>query len=170
VRADHPRKYYFDTVTLSNFALAGRVDLLISRYGQKALVTREVLDEIIDGIVAGYAALSEIESAVASGELGLTEPLVLSERDTYRKLLRILAPGEASCISCAMNRGGVVVTDDKTARDCCTERGITFTGTIGILIACYRDGELTSAEADVIVQAMIDAGYHSPVHRISDLI
>ena len=34
--------FYFDTVTLSNFALAGRTDLRLLRYGQRAMVTEEV--------------------------------------------------------------------------------------------------------------------------------
>ena len=46
---------FFDTVTLSNFRLAGRLDLLITRYGARARVTPEVLDEVTDGVVAGFA-------------------------------------------------------------------------------------------------------------------
>ena len=53
---DGGRFYYFDTVTLSNFALARRFDLLTGRYGGRLHITPEVLGEIMDGIAAGYSA------------------------------------------------------------------------------------------------------------------
>jgi predicted nucleic acid-binding protein len=162
--------YFFDTVTLSNFALVRRLDLLTSRYGRRLCVTRQVLDEAIDGIVAGYAALAAVEEAVAGGAFTSAEPLSPDERDTYRQLLRVLAPGEASCIACAKGRRGIVVTDDRAARECCNERGVGFTGTVGILKACCLEGALSPGEADTILASMIDAGYHSSVQRISDLV
>ena len=70
-----PARWFFDTVTLSNFALAGRLDLLISRYGRRAHIMQEVLDEVLDGIVAGYAALSPIETAIAAGRFTLARTL-----------------------------------------------------------------------------------------------
>ena len=166
-----PRRYcFFDTVTLSNFALTQRLDLLILRYGRRAQVTQEVLDEVSDGIVAGYDALQSIMDAVAARKLGAAAPLSAVEREEYGKLLRVLASGEASCIACADKRGGIVATDDRTARASCTERGIRCTGTIGILKACAAGGSLSPHDADAVLQAMIDAGYHAPVQRISDIL
>lgn len=169
----HKRKRvcFFDTVTLSNFALAGRLDLLLDRTGKRLHVTDEVLDEVTEGVVAGYAALREIERAVIEGKFSRAAPLAsMDERDTYRELLRVLAPGEASCIACAKTRGGVVMTDDKTARECCLERRVAVTGTIGILKASCVDGTIRADEADAVLQDMVAAGYHSPVRRISDLV
>ena len=168
--ADDDAVLFFDTVTLSNFALAGHLDLLIARYGVRACVTLEVLDEVTDGIVAGFAALADIEAAVSETRLGSARTLTDDEREQYRELLRILGPGEASCIACAEARGGVVVTDDRTARSCCAERGLSCTGTVGILKACAVDGTLSPDEADAALQAMIDAGYYSPVTAISGLL
>jgi predicted nucleic acid-binding protein len=161
---------FFDTVTLSNFALAGRLDLLIRRYGPRARVTPEVLDEVLEGIVVGYDALKDIEAAVEKRSLGSTGTLSAEERGIYRELLRVLAPGEASCIACAKARGGIVVTDDRTARACSRDHGVAFTGTVGILKASCLEGTLAPDEADAILQAMVDAGYFSPVRRISDLL
>ncbi|MDP6490525.1 MAG: hypothetical protein QGH42_08665 [Kiritimatiellia bacterium] len=162
--------YLFDTVTLSNFALAGHFELLIARYGRRAMITPEVLDEVTDGVVAGYYALSEIEKAANEGRIGRTTPLPAPARQTYRELLRILAPGEASCIAHAAVLNGVVVTDDRTARQCCSERSISVTGTIGILTACCSDGTLSPEDGDTLLHDMIEAGYYSPVANISDLI
>jgi predicted nucleic acid-binding protein len=161
---------YFDTVTLSNFALAGSIPLLVSRYGRRLHLTSAVLDEVLDGLVAGYPALAEIEVALQSGKFRLASPLTGIERQRYRELLRTMAPGEAACIACAKERGGIVVTDDRVARKCCSERNLRFTGTVGILKASCRDGTLSPDRADALLSAMIKAGYHSPVHRISDLL
>ena len=49
---------YFDTIVLSNFALSGRFDLLIDRYGPRAQITPEVFREadllLQNMIDAGY--------------------------------------------------------------------------------------------------------------------
>jgi predicted nucleic acid-binding protein len=164
------RSYIFDTVSLSNFALVGRLDLLVSRYGKRAVITPEVYGEITDGVVAGYVALQAVEDAVSAQRITQGAPLsTASERHTYRDLLHMLAPGEASCLAHAASRGGTVVTDDRTARQYCAEHKIPVTGTIGILRACSIDGALSAAEADDILDAMIAAGSYSPVPRVSDL-
>ena len=162
--------YLCDTVTLSNFALVGRFELLVMRYGRHLLVTPEVLEEVAEGVIAGYHALHEIETAVDEGRVGQAGGLTsVADRKTYRELLRILAPGEASCIAHAGACGGVVISDDRTARQCCEALGIEVTGTIGILKACTLDQTLSTEEADSILHAMVDAGYYSPVRSISGL-
>ena len=164
------RQFFFDTVTLSNFVLSGRLDLVITRYGPRANVTPQVLDEIADGIVAGYSGLQEVETAVATGRLSGVERFSPKERDTYRELLQTLSPGEVSCITLAQTRGGIVATDDRAARSYCFDRGVVFTGTVGILKACVLDGTLSPRGADDVLRSMTAAGYHSPVGRISALV
>jgi hypothetical protein len=115
-------------------------------------------------------ARSNIEDAAANGRLASALPLSPTERMTYRTLLRSLSPGEASCIVCARERGGIVVTDDRAARTACTEFGIAFTGTIGILKACCQQGALDPHTADAVLHTMIAAGYRSPVGRITDIL
>lgn len=162
--------YYLDTVTLSNFALSGRTDLLVARYGRRAVVPPQVLDEIADGVVAGYSKLREIETAVTAGDFSSAEEFSAEERDIYRERLRVLSPGEASCVALAQTRGGIVVTDDRAARNCCFDNGIPLTGTVGILKACVLDAVLSIQEADDVLQAMTGAGYHSPVRGISVIV
>lgn len=88
----------------------------------------------------------------------------------YGSLLSRLATGEAACIAAAAARGGTVATDDRAARGCCDELGAPCTGTVGTLKACRRTGTVSPAEADGILEAMVAAGYHAPVRRISDLV
>ena len=164
------RRWYLDTVVLSSFALTSRLDLLTTRYGRRAHITQEVLGEISDGIAAGYLALRAVEEAMAAGGLTSGTALSAEERAVYGDLLRALSSGEASCIACAQVRGGTVATDDRAARGCCAARDIPCTGTIGILKACCRDGTLALAEADAVLQGMVDAGFYAPVRRLSDLM
>ena len=125
---------------------------------------------MLEGIVAGFEALAAIEAALEEGTLAEAGRPTGDERRIYRELLRSLAPGEASCIACAKVRGGTIATDDRAARHACEARDVPFTGTIGILKACARDGMLAAEAADAILESMIDAGYFSPVRRISDLL
>jgi predicted nucleic acid-binding protein len=168
--ADSRGDLFFDAVTLSNFALIGRLDILVARYGARGRVGPEVLDELLDGIAAGYDRLGDVETALDAGSLADAPPLSAEERRIYRELLRTLAPGEASCIARAISRGGVVVTDDRAARASAREHGVACTGTVGILKACCVDGTLRPSEADSILEAMVEGGYYGPVRRISDLL
>lgn len=164
------RLWFFDTVVLSNFALADRLDVLVDRYGTKGHVTQEVLTEIHAGIVAGYPALRVAADKVTTGGMSLAAPLTPQERVVYLEALRCLASGEASCIACAQYRGGIVVTDDRAARNGCADRELPCTGTIGILKASCVDGTLRLVEADDILGRMVETGFYSPVRRISDLL
>jgi predicted nucleic acid-binding protein len=159
-----------DTVCLSNFALVNHLGILVTRYGKRAHLTQQVMDEICDGISAGHSALLDIETAVSSGRFSKVEFMSDGEREHFRSLLRGLGPGEASCISCATSRGGIVVTDDWNARQACKACGLRFTGTIGILKACVMDGTFQPAEADELLKEMIREGDHSPVTSISSLV
>ena len=163
------RRLFFDTVALSNFALAGRLEVLVARYGVCLQITNEVLDEISDGVAAGHGALAGILALAAAGAVSVTG-LETAERELYVELLRTLGPGEASCIAAAASRKGVVVSDDRAARAGCTECNVPFTGTIGILKACCRDGVLSADTADEILAAMIAQGFYSPVQRLSHLL
>jgi predicted nucleic acid-binding protein len=161
--------FLFDTVSLSNFALAQSLDLLVSRHEDCLCVTPEVLDELTAGIVAGYSALNG--AVVLVGE-GVFSSVVLTheERQVFLDLRDNLGAGEASCLAGASCRGAIVVTDDRAARTSCAERSISFTGTIGILKAMCRDGQISLDEADKILSTMISNGFYSPVSRIRDVL
>ena len=116
--------------------------------------------ELLGSGGAGSVWLVEVEALLAVAREALLVATIGA---------RALAPGEASCIAHAAAHGGIVVTDDRTARVCCKERNIVCTGTIGILKACTMDGTLTGDEADAILHAMVDASYYAPVQNISDL-
>lgn len=165
------RLYYFDTVTLSNFALAHSMDPLVDRYDRRLLVTHEVRAEIDDGIASGFDDLSVIDDLIFAGKIALAPPIETAvERKFYLEYLRTLSAGEASCIVCAAARGGIVVTDDYAARKHCQEKGLTVTGTIGILRRLYQEDVITQHRADEILTVMISAGFYSPIKSFKDFI
>ena len=79
--------FLFDTVTISNFALADCLDLLAERYGHQLLLTVEVLDEIANGVTLGYAPLQKVEQSVEANIFTQTT-LTWEERQTFRGILR----------------------------------------------------------------------------------
>ena len=161
--------FFCDTVTLSNFLLSGSLDLLVKRYGKRLVLTDEVLDEIARGIVAGYRELAMVEGWLEKGSFGRTA-LTAKEWKTKLDCLQTLGSGEASCIACALHRKGTVMTDDRAARRCCEKRGIPFTGTVGVLLALCRDGDIDTNRADGILERMVDRGFYSPVKSIASLL
>src|SRR5262249_37525428 len=91
------------------------------------------------------------------------------EQDHYLLLLRNLGEGDASCIAAAYERKGIVVTDDRFARNFCQEKAIPVTGTIGILKATCLSGLLEPTHANQMLQKMISSGFSSPIHKIKDI-
>ncbi len=161
---------FFDKVTLSNFGLSGAFDLIVVRYVRSLRVTEQVRAELAAGRIRGYSELKVVEQALAAGRILPAKPMTMPENELFVELLRTLGSGEASCVALARHRAGIVATDDRAARSSCAERRVAVTGTIGILKALCTDKNITSEEADVILARMIDAGFYSPVRRVSDLL
>ena len=161
--------FVFDTAVLSNFALAGRIALLRQRYAKHGAVSCEVLAEIAAGIAAGHERLRSVFSLVDDRSFRMLS-LSEAERNVYVRLRRNLGSGEASCLALAGTRHAIVVTDDRMARGVCDELGLRYTGTVGILVASCREKMLSPEEADGVLAAMIDAGFFSPVNRITGVL
>jgi predicted nucleic acid-binding protein len=166
--------YIFDTTVLSNFAEAGRLDLLEARYRDKAFVTIEVSDELRRGIHAGYnhlaPTLQQMETVHPEGWLSILSPETSEEHRLRLEFDHSLDPGEASCLALAISRGLVFATDDLAARRLAEQRSVRLTGTLGILIALVRSETLTLGEANAMLAAMIARNYRSPVDQLNDLI
>ena len=161
--------YYFDSVVVSNFALSKSLFLLIEKYGNHAFLTSQVLDELANGIASGYESLRVVLQAVEEDQFS-TAQIQKEEINLYTSLLRTLGSGEASIIAIAKSRGGLVVTDDRSARRASEDLGLSFTGTIGILLRLCKENILTPEKADAILEIMIEKGFYSPVTQISALL
>jgi predicted nucleic acid-binding protein len=166
--------YIFDTTVLSNLAAVGRLELLEKRYGQVALTTVEVSDELRRGLQAGYGylgdVLQQVQSANSSGWLRIAIPESATEHQLRGEFDLRLDPGEASCLALAISRGLILVTDDLAARQLAQERDVLLTGTVGILLALVRDGSLPLSEGNTLLAEMIQRRYRSPVDHLDELI
>ena len=157
--------WFFDSVTLSNFALADGLHVVDTRYKGRGFVATQVVDELACGVAAGHVLLSGCLGLLDKGVLRVAA-LDRDERVTFGLLITHLGQGESGTIAAAKHRQGVAVTDDLAARRTCVDLNVPVSGTIGILLAAVRDGQLIWAEADALLRKMIAAGFHSPVKRL----
>lgn len=81
-----------------------------------------------------------------------------------------LGAGERTCVSVAVHRQGLFVSDDLDARGVAQHYGVPVTGTLGILVLDVRQGHLSRDEANVLLKQMIAAGYRSPVTELDNLL
>jgi hypothetical protein len=162
------RSYIFDTVSLGNFLLAEATEIISHRYGGRAYITNEVIDELMAGMRI-HPALTGINGLIEKKQIDIVV-MSAAERRHYASLIANLGRGEASCIAVARARRWTVISDDRACRNHCAEMHVPVTGTIGILKAACIDHSLAPHEADRILDAMIAAGFFSPVQRISALL
>jgi predicted nucleic acid-binding protein len=159
-----PRDLYFDSVTLSNFAVIGQLDFLTQRYRRRICVLMQVSDELTRGATS-HPFLEECLRLMDKGLLKVRS-LKRQECSTFRRLISQLGAGEAATIATAVHRNGIVVTDDLAARHAAGELQVSLTGTVGILRAAVRDGTLELTTANAWLSQMIEHGYRCPVEKI----
>jgi len=166
--------YIFDTTALSNFAATGRIDLLGKRYGGKAFTTVEFVDELNKGVKAGYlhlgSVVQQIQTMNPAGWIQIMISNSAAEQLLRSQFDQSLGPGEASCLTLAISRQMIFVTDDLAARRLAKKRNVSLTGTLGILIALVRQKAFSLEEANAMLTAMIQGHYRSPVDRLDDFI
>lgn len=150
-----------DATVLSNFARAGRLDLLRLAL-PKVTTTPQVLTELQRGVSAGYFPAGSWEWP------GVTE-LTTREEAHLSRIRAILGDGEAACIAVLIERPGILFSDDLLARRQAQRRGIPVSGTLGILLSLIQAGRLSRDEADACLQEMIAQGYRSPVLSLPPL-
>jgi predicted nucleic acid-binding protein len=158
-----------DNVVLSNFLLVNRMDLLTEVLAGRGCVPRAVLDENIAGR-AHHPALVELDRWLTPGGPLHVVDLEPAERRVYATLTPALGRGESACIAVAVVRGTVFASDDRVARAAAMARGVSVTGTIGVLIAGIRQGRIDLTSANRVLAAMVVAGFRSPVQELDGLL
>ncbi len=161
-----------DNTVLSNFASIHRLDVL-QKVMHRVFITRQIYDEIIAGILAGYDFQQQVQAEVMKKTpekwIYITDFLDV-EIPLYQELLITLGKGEASSIAIAKLRNWGFLTDDRKARQLAQEQGIKLSGTLGVLKNAVIRDVLIVAEADNLLGEMIKRGYHSPYASINQLI
>lgn len=166
--------YIFDTTALSNFDLVGKFKLLEKRYRSCGFTSIEVIDELRRGVRAGYTFLESVLSGIkALSTNGWIQIIGHNTSDEYQLRYQFdqsLDSGEASCLSLAISRKLILVTDDLAARRLAYTMNINLTGTLGILIALVRSETLSLTGANSILESMIKGKFRSPVNKLDEYI
>ncbi len=152
-----------DNTVLSNFALVQQPALVIRVCPGRACTTA--------------AAYAEHEAAVEKGllqaNLWSDLPVIELTEDAVQLVEMLparLGPGERTCLAVAIQRGGVVATDDLSARQLARRQGVKFTGTLGILVLAVTSGEVSIDQGNAFLAEMVAAGYRSPVESLEVLL
>ncbi|HEX7745477.1 MAG TPA: hypothetical protein VF462_09480 [Micromonosporaceae bacterium] len=154
----------FDTTVLHHFALADRLDLLASIViGQSCATTTVVLDEL-------RSSLAQNRAVEAALELDWLQVIALdtpAETRCFADWVRRIGAGsrdmgEASVFAAAEVRGGIAVTDDRTATRVGRAYGLPVHGTIWLLAGGCATGKLTEAGAGALIDALRETGHRLP--------
>lgn len=156
----------FDTNVLSNFSLAGRLDLLKSLYPGSACCAGAVVTEILHGVQCGHAGLCAVSDSITQNWPRIEDPATSAERQLFALLSISLGAGESACIALAAQRGYILACDDRLARSEAARLWVKLTGTVGILIKAVRVEAIELKEANAILRKMVKAGFYAPVKRI----
>lgn len=154
---------FLDTTILSNFAHAQRPDLVQIALEDTAATTSAVMAELRRGEALGLVMHVDWTWLTV---LKLTQ----SEEDLALQLQEIVDTGEATCLAVAITRGGRLLSDDLAARRLARVRGVTVSGTIGLLLHLIATEKLGVTAADSLLDVMCQHGYRAPVSSLQTLL
>ncbi|OGV71693.1 MAG: hypothetical protein A3K19_20650 [Lentisphaerae bacterium RIFOXYB12_FULL_65_16] len=133
-----------NTSPVLNLALIGHLDLLRQQFGA-VTVPRAVLDELRleDGLPGNEA----INRAMADGWI---KTVSVRSAGTVRVLSREIDLGESEAIALALElSAGLILLDERDARQVAKRLCIQTTGVLGILLRGYRDGQIPDIEGAI---------------------
>lgn len=149
-----------DATVLSNFA---------------HLKNPELLNAAFEASVTVEAVMREIQAGVDSARLPsvdwswlLIAQLTAPELVVAAVLKETLGKGESECIALAQSREGIIVTDDRDARNVARKMNVSISGTLGALNNLVEQQALSISEADEALRLMRLQGYRSPVKSFTE--
>jgi predicted nucleic acid-binding protein len=114
---------------------AGRLDLLRTADTTRIIVPHEVVDEVMATEHDDRASRALAETEWIERTAAIDIPPSIIEWD--------LGPGESAVIAVALATPGVrPVIDDLLGRRCALALGLNVMGTLGVVIAAYRRGQI----------------------------
>ena len=149
-----------NTSPLILLAKIGRLDLLAQLY-EEVIIPASVMDEV--GAKPGKK-VEEIRALLKNQKLQLRNAM----KQTLEELPEDLGVGEQEAIALALEtKADLVILDDKQGRRIARERGLSVTGTVGVLVEA-RDRKVIPSvrqELDRLIEAgmWIDEVFY---HRI----
>jgi predicted nucleic acid-binding protein len=162
-----PEPVVLDATVLSNFASSGAVDWLVELLDGPAVPTA-VETEVEEGRDHGHEFLDDATAVVGDGIPALDvegEPAATADVDAT------LDAGEAAALRLAIERDGMLATDDLAARNAAGEHGVPVTGSVGLLVLGIDHGLLDAATADEWLSTWrSERGYYAPVDSIEEVL
>lgn len=137
-----------DTCVLVNFAIVGRIDLIVRIEEFTFHVPQEVADEVT---VAAQRQL--LDEALASGGLKKTELRDVPELARFAECSQRFGRGESACLAIAACRGWVFATDeskDKRLKKEIEASKVRIINTPGLFLKAIQYGALSVSEADAL--------------------
>jgi predicted nucleic acid-binding protein len=150
-----------DNTVLTNFGIIHRADLVTNLWPGMACITPEVLSEYRDGV-----QVAELPADI--WDCLPVVKLTSSEMALALSLAHRLGAGERSCLAVAISRGALFASDDEDARRNAKRANAPVVGTVGILIRNIQQNRVSLMDAQGLLDAMIAAGYRSPISRLDD--
>jgi len=129
-----------DASPLIALALADRLDLLGSMFGQVSITEIVKSEVLVDGSKPGEAAIAQ---AIASGWIQVIS------KEWPEPQFPMLDEGEASTLRAAVSLGVpcLVLVDERAGRTVATELGLAIAGTVGLVVQARKRGFVPSARA-----------------------
>jgi predicted nucleic acid-binding protein len=150
-----------DTTVLNNFAQIRRTDLLRSIYPDLS-APLPVWSELEVGVRRGLVPACDWSWLKT---LELTGP----ERTRAAEIGRDLGPGEAACISAAVFRGFLFLSDDWEARALGRSLGLEVSGSLGVLDRLVLKQVLSLVDADALLAEIVRRGFRSPYRSLREI-
>jgi predicted nucleic acid-binding protein len=150
-----------DTTLLSNFAHAGRPDVLLSVL-RDAATTPQVLGELREGERLGLVPLCDWSWL----------PIWAPTQDEMRVAAawaHQFDPGEAKCLAVAQARRCRFLSDDAAARQFAEGQGLFVSGTLGVLLKAVKMGVLRMNTVDELLHVTIGRGYRAPIRSLLEI-
>lgn len=153
----------FDTTVISNFATTDSLDWLQQSLPD-IVVPRAVRTELHRGVERGHSDLSRAVTFLEDPGISVRTASGSPSFDT-------LDAGETAALVLAEEGGGVLASDDASARAIARSRDVPVTGSVGLLVRGIVRGELDVDTANEWLQRWIDEReYYAPVDHIEEAL
>ncbi len=143
-----------DTSILSSFARVGALDLLWELFPRSPVgITPAVLREILEAVALGRAWLAQIPGLVQGGRLQLAAPTP-AEILASEALPDSLGLGEREAIALCKAHRWVFLTNDRRARNFCTEVAVEAFDAAALLRLLWTAGVRSKKFVRALLQRM----------------
>ncbi|RLI86256.1 MAG: hypothetical protein DRO76_04195 [Candidatus Altiarchaeales archaeon] len=143
-----------DTSVLSAFAIIQRIDLLKKILG-RIYIPKAVFLEILDS--KDERLIKEVKRYIDEKFISILRPEPIKEMEEFKERNR-LGPGESEAILIAKHEKGVILLDDKRAREVAKHEKVECYGTLALLRICYEKRVVEKEELKSVLDNVIEKG------------